>query len=165
MRHDIDPDLTIMVQLRSIGIPERLPHPICMVYRFFDEVGDLLYVGVTVRPGGRWGTHRRDAAWWPIVRHVSVEWHPYVRAALSAEDAAIKAERPGFNLRSVPSKLRRDSGASPTLLTRYSGVVPPRVGGGVGGRGGGGFGTLQDQSFNLTVGRADDSNFGLGAAR
>lgn len=46
-------------------------------------------------------------------------------------------------------------------LMNRSGTIQPRVGGGVGG----GVGTLQDQSFNLTVGGARGSKFGLGAAR
>jgi hypothetical protein len=99
-RHQIDPARTVMVQLHHIGIPETLPARRVMVYRFLDATGGLLYVGVTKRPGGRWGCHRRTARWWPSVRSVLVEWHPHERSALESEVEAIRSEGPRFNTRS-----------------------------------------------------------------
>ncbi len=68
------------------------------LYRFFDEAGDLLYVGITVDIGARWNAHSKDKPWWSDVRSCTVEPHPDRPAVLAAERAAIVAERPKHNV-------------------------------------------------------------------
>lgn len=99
-RHRIDPHCPVMGQLRTMGMPEHLPIDLAMVYRFVGRAGDLLYVGVTVSPRGRWQAHKNTAQWWHLVSEVLVEWHPHERAALDSEVAAIRSEHPRFNRRS-----------------------------------------------------------------
>lgn len=101
MKYLIDPNAPIMGQLRFMDMPEHLPAHEAIVYRFFDDGNRLLYLGVTVSPRGRWQAHKKTE-WWASVRSVVVNHYPYARAALDVEDAAIKAERPAFNRRSVP---------------------------------------------------------------
>ena len=66
------------------------------LYRFFDADKALLYIGVTTNPGHRWQVHRGNRWWWSI-RFVSLEpVDPATR--LHAEQAAIRAEKPRFNV-------------------------------------------------------------------
>ncbi len=68
------------------------------LYRFYDVVGQLLYVGVTADPGTRWKAHSKDKPWWIDVTRVTVEHHPSREAVLEAERSAIVAEKPLHNI-------------------------------------------------------------------
>jgi hypothetical protein len=67
------------------------------LYRCYGYDGDLLYIGSTRRPpGARTAEHERLAPWWGEVADVLHEevtgWLP------AAEAAAIRAERPRYNV-------------------------------------------------------------------
>jgi predicted GIY-YIG superfamily endonuclease len=68
------------------------------LYRLFDQDDALLYIGVARRFGTRWHQHAQSKYWWPQVRHQTLEWHPSREAAEAAERAAVKAERPKYNI-------------------------------------------------------------------
>jgi hypothetical protein len=68
------------------------------VYRLFDFDGHLLYVGVTLYPRERLGVHRRSKPWGQHITDVVYETHPSEHAARMAEQAAIGAERPLYNV-------------------------------------------------------------------
>jgi hypothetical protein len=68
------------------------------LYRFFDADGRLLYVGITFAIRQRWYAHAQEKTWWPQVAHKQVEWLPNRYRAAKAEIAAIKAERPLYNV-------------------------------------------------------------------
>lgn len=68
------------------------------LYRFFDENGELLYVGVTLDPSARWKQHRADKAWWHEVAGIKIAHFPDRRSVLDAEREAIKAEKPRYNV-------------------------------------------------------------------
>lgn len=70
--------------------------PAC-VYRFFDNDGDLLYVGCTISPS-RIEHHRFIKAWWTQITNITVEHYSTRREALDAELTAIHAEFPRFNV-------------------------------------------------------------------
>lgn len=67
------------------------------LYRHFDAAGVLLYVGISVNPFARTSEHVCAAPWARQVVSITVEWHLSRRAALAAELAAIRSERPQFN--------------------------------------------------------------------
>jgi len=69
----------------------------CAVYRFYDELGSLLYVGISYAPNTRAMDHRRKC-WWPLVRGRDVCWFENRIAAHAEEKAAIESEWPRFNL-------------------------------------------------------------------
>jgi excinuclease UvrABC nuclease subunit len=70
------------------------PH---LLYRFFDEAGELLYVGITVNLPLRLRAHsQRD--WWTDVRTMTAEEHPDREAVLVAERVAIEGEHPRHNV-------------------------------------------------------------------
>jgi hypothetical protein len=75
------------------------------VYRLFDSIPEVIYIGVSRRPGHRIYVHR-GRAWWAEVADLSIEWHPSRKEAFAAERAAIKAERPRYNIAETPFHLR-----------------------------------------------------------
>jgi predicted GIY-YIG superfamily endonuclease len=68
------------------------------LYRFFDTAGRLLYVGITVDIGVRWKHHSKGKEWWADVVRATVTHYPTRDAALAAEKAAIRAEKPIWNI-------------------------------------------------------------------
>jgi predicted GIY-YIG superfamily endonuclease len=72
------------------------------LYRFYDADDALLYVGITVDPEARWADHERLKPWWPDVARETVDWHETRTLALAAELAAIRAERPRYNVNGSP---------------------------------------------------------------
>lgn len=67
------------------------------VYRCYDEDGELLYVGLSMNPDGRFAKHR-SAGWWPQVVEITVTWYAGREAAKRAEREAITSESPVFNV-------------------------------------------------------------------
>jgi predicted GIY-YIG superfamily endonuclease len=72
------------------------PEPTAL-YRFWDDTGDLLYIGITGRINHRLTEHSRKAWSWTATK-VTLEWYPSVAEALAAETAAIQAEDPHYNI-------------------------------------------------------------------
>lgn len=68
------------------------------VYRFFDEEGSLLYVGIAVHPRTRWRAHAAEKQWWPSVARKTVEWCDTREEAADREYEAIAAENPMYNV-------------------------------------------------------------------
>lgn len=68
------------------------------LYRFFDATGHLLYIGITADLPTRLGDHNEKKPWWTEVASVTVEHYPDRPSVLQAEKAAIKAERPRYNI-------------------------------------------------------------------
>ncbi|QQM45155.1 GIY-YIG nuclease family protein [Streptomyces liliifuscus] len=73
-----------------------------LLYRFFDDEGRLLYVGITNNPQNRWADHAHKArinenVWWHLVRVVHTEWCDTRGEAEAAEITAIRHERPLHN--------------------------------------------------------------------
>lgn len=67
------------------------------LYRFFDASGDLLYIGITLNPAGRWKQHREEKPWWEEVTDITIETYPDRPSVLEAERKAIIAEHPRYN--------------------------------------------------------------------
>lgn len=67
------------------------------VYRCYDSVGTLLYIGCTNQPIQRVETHRRTSWWGDRFDHVRYTVFPNREKALAVENAAIYAERPICN--------------------------------------------------------------------
>lgn len=68
------------------------------LYRAFAADGSLLYVGISLHAMQRLYSHARRSTWWPEVTNVTVERFPTRRAAQKAELAAIRRERPRYNI-------------------------------------------------------------------
>ena len=74
------------------------PNQRCAVYRHYDRKGVLLYVGIADNPTLRAAQHKADSPWHQFSNRMSVEWFENRAEADQAERAAIKFERPAFNI-------------------------------------------------------------------
>ena len=70
------------------------------LYRHFDGQGQLLYVGITLDPGGRTKCHARNKRWWleEEVATMTIEYLPSREALKRAELYAIRSENPKYNI-------------------------------------------------------------------
>lgn len=68
------------------------------VYRYYDQFGVLIYVGITSRGVTRNREHNRDKAWWTYVARQEVDHLPDRAAALSHERRLIEDHRPPYNV-------------------------------------------------------------------
>jgi predicted GIY-YIG superfamily endonuclease len=75
---------------------EARPHAL---YRFFDVEDRLLYIGITAGLPQRLMRHADGKPWWLQVAKITVEVMPGRAEVLAAERAAIRAERPLYNIR------------------------------------------------------------------
>ncbi len=67
-----------------------------VLYRFFDDAEELLYVGITDNPPHRLIAHGRKK-WWPQVSTITFERFDQRDDALKAELEAIRVEQPIHN--------------------------------------------------------------------
>lgn len=68
------------------------------LYRFYAKDGRLLYVGITDSVKVRFKQHAAEKSWWGDVARKTVAWFQTRDAALAAESAAIRNERPIHNI-------------------------------------------------------------------
>lgn len=78
-----------------------------VLYRFYDENGTLLYVGITNSINTRFKAHVVDKSWWPEVADCRIAFYPDRAALARAEGDAIKYEHPCYNVRQEGSALPR----------------------------------------------------------
>lgn len=67
------------------------------VYRYYDKLGLLLYVGVTGRAGRRNREHSKRAPFWPYVARQEVDHFSTPEQALIHEAKLIRINKPPFN--------------------------------------------------------------------
>lgn len=77
------------------------------LYRFYNENGTLLYIGVSLSALQRTMQHRTTKDWWDEVRRMEVEKFSTRGDALDAEAQAIRTERPLYNIQHS-TRPRRD---------------------------------------------------------
>lgn len=68
------------------------------LYKHYNEAADLLYVGISVRPGERLSEHLAGSHWADEIAHVSLEWFATREDAEKAERIAIRDESPWHNI-------------------------------------------------------------------
>jgi len=68
------------------------------LYRFFASDGRLLYIGITVDIATRWQSHAGSAPWWHLQASHTVEYYAHRADAEAAERAAVRIERPLYNV-------------------------------------------------------------------
>jgi hypothetical protein len=73
---------------------------------------ELLYVGISHRPFGRWREHAKDKPWWPKVAWRSLIWFDSRAEALVAEQAAIESAGPHYNRTVSPQSVPMPPGAA-----------------------------------------------------
>jgi hypothetical protein len=68
-----------------------------IVYRFRNELRELIYVGSTNGLGARLYAHARDKDWWPEVVHIEIERCGSNETMLETERLVIETEHPKYN--------------------------------------------------------------------
>lgn len=124
------------------------------VYKYYDEYGILIYVGITSRGAKRQSEHNKDKSWWAHVASQTVEHFDSRGEALDHEEWLIVSHEPPFNtqhnrnqrsamasyqafrrlpsLQQSPEELLRDSGKQiPLLVVSHEGndlrvATPPK---------------------------------------
>lgn len=76
------------------------------VYRHFDAMGRLLYVGCSMSVLLRTQSHKRNP-WFYNIAKITIDWFPSVVAASVAEAAAILDEKPLHNKRGCHADMRK----------------------------------------------------------
>ena len=66
-----------------------------VLYRFFNQGGQLLYAGITANPGTRLEGHRSRAPWWSEVARATFE-HGLDRLASDRRQLAVELAHAGF---------------------------------------------------------------------
>lgn len=87
-----------------------------VLYRAFDELGRLLYIGQTANPAVRLRKHAESKDWWSGVARIQLEHFRSRDDIDRAEQIAIGAERPVLN---VQHNAHRDDQATVTPIVRY----------------------------------------------
>ena len=77
------------------------------LYRVWGGEGVLLYIGVSNNLPHRWNNHMRVQPWWGELRSLTVEWYETRDEAEAAEETAIKAEQPKYNVTHLAGPTRR----------------------------------------------------------
>jgi predicted GIY-YIG superfamily endonuclease len=70
----------------------------CTLYRFYDSKGNLLYVGIADVWLNRLHQHRHTARWFRHISMLKLEHFSSRRDARAAENEAIEAEKPLYNI-------------------------------------------------------------------
>lgn len=86
------------------------------LYRLHNGAGQLLYVGIGFDPAARWRSHASEKDWWHMVTDKAVIWYDTRDAAEVAEEQAILAEKPRFNVVQHRQRYRQARPGGPQLL-------------------------------------------------
>lgn len=81
------------------------------LYRLYDADLQPVYIGISSCHATRLDNHRKRSAWWPLAEYIAISVYPTYEAALKAERAALRHERPRFNKQGVrgPAKVPIDT--------------------------------------------------------
>lgn len=90
------------------------------LYRFYDDHGALLYIGISNRLGRRLHEHAKTKPWYPQIASATVVHYPTRRAAEQAEQSAIRNERPAHNITHNPAP---GTGLTPAATGRLGHVA------------------------------------------
>lgn len=82
------------------------------LYELRNADRDLLYVGISHRPMGRWREHATQKPWWPEVAVRSLIWFGSRAEAVLAEQAAIESAAPRYNRTVSPQSVPMPPGAA-----------------------------------------------------
>ena len=77
------------------------------LYRYFDDKGVLLYVGMSFSAFARAAQHRLGSFWFEAAKNMTIEAFPSRRDAVAAERKAIATENPKFNTDGVAALGKR----------------------------------------------------------
>lgn len=68
-----------------------------VVYRFYNEAGLCLYVGISQDFSKRWHVHERQRVWWSQTARCVVDFYPDWPTASQVEEISLATERPVYD--------------------------------------------------------------------
>lgn len=72
------------------------------VYRFYNDTGALLYVGIASSPKARFAQHTETKRWWWEVATWLIDWYGSREEAAAVEAISIVQEKPAYNIAGAP---------------------------------------------------------------
>lgn len=96
----------------------------CFLYRLYGERDTLLYVGISVSALGRLGEHLTEKSWATEVRRTTIDPFPSRTEAAAAEVAAIRAERPLYNIQHNGKRRRTPRAGGEKVTDAWFGAQP-----------------------------------------
>lgn len=98
-----------------------------VLYRIYDDDGDLLYVGASINPGRRIRGHAQTQPWWDEASKITLERLGSWEELIESETRAIELENPRYNvIHTLKRCAWREKSRSPkgygTLFQRADGV-------------------------------------------
>jgi hypothetical protein len=94
-----------------------------ILYRFYGEGDTLLYIGLTRNPPARLKKHSSDKTWWEDVMRIEFEHFTDLAALRKAEEAAIIACRPKYNIQFNGKSSTTMKAQDPVEETAVDGLV------------------------------------------
>jgi len=90
-------------QLEKVAHQNRLTKQKTAVYRLYDNMDNLLYVGITNNPNIRLSEHAAEKPWWSVVDQTKTQivWYKNRPQAKAEETKAILTEHPKYNVDEV----------------------------------------------------------------
>ena len=74
-----------------------IEHFPCSLYCYYNQEGDLLYVGISHNALGRLAQHARQQGWYEDIAYVTLQHFDNKPAAEAAELMAIRTQKPRYN--------------------------------------------------------------------
>jgi hypothetical protein len=101
------PPLPLSIPDKWLTFAARCIEPTCFLYRHYNAVGDLLYVGMTLHVWSRQTAHLQRAEWANSIYQIVIEPFGSREELIEAEALAIKSEYPKHNKTHNDRTLRR----------------------------------------------------------
>lgn len=92
--------------------PQPVPDNPTFLYRYFDAASNLLYIGISDKPGQRMHQHMKDKDWISEMVRSEFETYGSREDALTAEAKAIRKERPKYNVAHNIMHSEQDNGSN-----------------------------------------------------
>ena len=94
------------------------------LYRYFNNAGELLYVGISINAIYRLGQHKENAEWFELIDRIEIEKFDSLKLALAAEKSAIKTERPLHNIaHQGTAEAEQNISDSPSMQCKIAGLA------------------------------------------
>jgi len=92
------------------------------LYRYFNNAGELLYVGISINAVYRLGQHKETAPWFEFIDRIEIEKFESFKLALAAEKIAIQAEKPLHNIAHQGMEVDVRTIGSPSVRCKDAGL-------------------------------------------
>lgn len=84
------------LQVDLVSVPLERPH---YLYRIFNSIDELIYVGETSQPLDRMLQHKRNSEWFPLSTRILFYGCDSKKEALALEEISINRETPIYNIK------------------------------------------------------------------